>query len=107
MSREALLPVKGPVHDEVVARGCEAELRGGAFPSGAWERGLSLIRWPACAPSAPVVATINRNWREFSYALDATSHCDNGMRTRHVLARDAWPDVTPRTGVLSSRGRAG
>ena len=39
MSGKLCFPWSGRVQDEVVARGCEAELRGGAFPSGAWERG--------------------------------------------------------------------
>ena len=29
------------MQNESVLRGCEAERRGGAFPSGAWERGFS------------------------------------------------------------------
>ena len=40
MSGKLCFPWSGRMQDEVVARGCEAELRGGAFPSGAWERGL-------------------------------------------------------------------
>src|SRR6185436_5883832 len=41
MSEKLRFPWSGRVRDEFVARGCEAELRGDAFPSGAWERGFS------------------------------------------------------------------
>src|SRR5437868_1267152 len=38
MSRKLCFPRSGWLQNEVVSRGCEAELRGGAFPSGAWEQ---------------------------------------------------------------------
>src|SRR5947207_4960506 len=38
MSGKLCFPWSRRVQDDIVARGCEAELRGDAFPSGAWER---------------------------------------------------------------------
>src|SRR4051794_3391507 len=63
MSGKLCFPSIGRLRGEAIARGwgCEAELRGDAFPSGAWERGTRLagipmlestLRWPTIHAAA-------------------------------------------------------